>query len=103
MIKAAGHKVIANYVTLDLNLALSNNQKRFEETGRKVPEEYVRGVSKNIPNIVVQAIKIGLFDELHLFDTNIHNQPRKILSHVDGVLTIYDQGLYDTFLKQQFG
>lgn len=100
-IRDAGHRVVANYVTLDVELALSNNLARYKKTGRLVPEKYVRGVSRNIPNIIESAIKQNVFDELHLFDTNINGKPRKILDMVDGELTIHDQKLYETFLKQK--
>lgn len=102
MIKKAGHRVVANYVTLDLELSLKNNEDRFKKTGRKVPESYVKKVNKNIPNIVEKALSGELgFDELHLYDTNINGKPRKILEYNDGKLTMHDQALYDNFMKKK--
>lgn len=100
LLKAAGHRVVANYVTMDTELSLKLNKMRFKATKRMVPESYVKAVNKGITPIVLQAIKEGLFDELRLFDTNIQNKPRKILTFANGKLDIHDKKLYEAFLKK---
>lgn len=99
MLKDAGHRVVANYVFLDLDVALKNNEDRFKATGRKVPESYVRKVHGNVPNIIRQAVEEGLFDEIHLYDTNINGKPRKMMDYTDGKQTVHDEKLFANFNK----
>ena len=100
VLRDAGHRVVANYVTMDTELSVMLNKIRFKTEHRLVPEDYVRSVNRDITGIVTKAIETKLFDELHLFDTNIENKPRKILTFVNGELEIHDKNLYKVFLKK---
>jgi predicted ABC-type ATPase len=96
-----GHRVVAHYMTNDVKTALALNQKRFEETGRKVPESnltYIHGqVSRNVP----QALRDGLFDELYLYDTDdLDGGPKLILSSKNGKTKIFDPVAYKKFLDK---
>lgn len=96
----SGHKVVAQYATLDVELAVTIAKDRQKKTGRKVPESYLRETHKNVSRVLPRAIKNGLFDEVTLFDNNIHKKPRKVLTHKNGKTTIHNQKLYDDFLAK---
>lgn len=101
VLKKAGHKVVAKYVTMDTALSLKLNQLRFKKTGRLVPNEFVKEVNKNIATVLLQAIENKLFDELTLYDTNIEGKPRKVLTFTNGKLDIHSQNLYKNFLRKR--
>lgn len=96
-----GHRIVAHYMTNDIENALELNQKRFKETGRKVPESDVRYIHSHVSRNVPKALKEGLFDELYLYDTNdLEGGPRLILSAKDGKIKIHDPKAYKSFLDK---
>jgi len=70
LMRANGHRVVANYVTVDTEVALARNIARAKQTGRMVPESYVRQTHSNVSRVFSEAIEAGLFDEAYLWDTN---------------------------------
>jgi predicted ABC-type ATPase len=98
--RKGGRRVIANYVSLDTDTAQKINHARFEKTGRLVPEAFLRQTHANISEIFPQAMEAGLFDEVTLWDTNIKDEPFKMVEHKDGKTTILDQVAYDRFLSK---
>lgn len=98
--RKGGRRVIANYVSLDTDTAVKIARKRGEETGRVVPEKFLRATHATISEILPQAIEEGLFNELTLWDTNTKDEPFKMLEHKDGKTTIIDQAAYDRFLSK---
>lgn len=96
-IKNHGHRCRVDYVTLDMALSLQLAEFRYQKTGRRVPESVIKEKSRCIADLVPQLIKHQVFDELYLWDTNIHNQPRLILSQKNGKLEVVDQVLYNNF------
>jgi len=96
-IKNHGHHCRVDYVTLDMALSLELAELRYQKTGRRVPESVIKEKSRSIAELVPQLIKHQVFDELYLWDTNIHNQPRLILSQKCGKLEVADQALYNNF------
>ncbi len=96
--RRGGHRVVANYVTVDTEVAVARNIARAERTGRMVPNEFVRQTHRNISEILPAALEEGLFDEVTLWDTNTPGQTIKVMSQIDGVLIIHDQELWDRFL-----
>lgn len=99
--RAKGHRVVANYVSLDTDLSLKIAKIRAEATGREVPEEYIKYVNSQIPVVIEKGIEDKLWDELYLYDTNVKDKPRLILKMIDGVLDMEDAELYENFLKKK--
>lgn len=95
--KTYGHHCRVDYVTLDMSLSLELAELRYQKTGRRVPESVIKEKSRSIAELVPQLIKHQIFDELFLWDTNIHNQPRLILSQKNGKLEVADEALYNNF------
>lgn len=98
-LRSQGHRIVAHYMTNDIKLAHKLNDKRFKETGRKVPGydlEHIHGqVSRNVP----RALKDDLFDELYLYNTDdLDRGPKLILRYADGRLSVKDPAAYRDFL-----
>jgi predicted ABC-type ATPase len=98
--RANGSRVRADYVSLNTETSIKLAAKRAAETGREVPMSYILETNKEVSAIVPKLIKDKTFDELYLWDTNINKNPRLILKQIEGKLTIYDQQLYNDFLKK---
>lgn len=96
-LKSNGHFLRIDYVTLDTSLSLQLSEKRFQYTGRKVPDEYVKDRNRRIALLIPQLVENNIFDELYLWDTNQENKPRLILSQKSGKLKIVNQLLYENF------
>ncbi len=92
-----GYSVRIDYVTLDTELSLQLAQKRFAETGRMVPQDYIKEKNKMIALLIPQLIKADIFDELYLWDTNDESNPRLILSQKSGKLEIENSLLFGNF------
>ena len=92
-------KVVADYVTVDLEEAVTRARRRGQRTGRFVPEEVVRETHTNISKIFPDILDENLFDDIKLWDTNVQ-PPRMILRKVDGVLEVYDEKAYAKFLRK---
>ena len=100
-LKINGHKIRIDYVTLETELSLKLAEIRFAETGRLVPETFIRETNRNFAKLIPQIIENQLFEELYLWDTNIKAQPRLILSQKNGKLQIESKALYDNFKKKE--
>lgn len=96
--KQAGNYVKADYVTLDTDMSLKLAELRYQKTGRFVPPKIIVEKNIEISKLVPRFIEENTFDELNLWDTNIKNSPRLILTKKDGNLTVFDQELYKQFL-----
>ncbi len=100
--REAGKRVVANYVTTATEVSLTRASARAKETGREVPENYIRSMHQEISKLVPQFLEKNLFDEFRLYNNDVKpgEAPILILEQIDGKLSIYEQGLYDQFLKQ---
>ena len=98
--KMTGKKVRADYVSLDTDLSIDLALKRAEKTGRMVPLERLRADNKAISAEFGTVLKNKSFDELFLWDTNENGKPRLILSQIKGIVKIYDNDLYERFLRK---
>lgn len=95
--RAGGARIVANYVTVDTEVAMERMLSRGRRTGRYVPEAYVRGVHANIREILPRAIEEGLFDDLTIWDNN--GATAIPMARVrDGVLEILDEDAWARFL-----
>ena len=100
MIKSGGQKVEAHYMTMDTELSVKIEKARAAKTGRKVPETFLRETHAKVSEIVPQAIKEGLFDEIHIWDNNIKGQPIRIASAEGKKLVIHDKERWNKFLAK---
>ena len=96
--RSQGFKVVADYVTCDIDEALKRNWKRFLSEGRLPPPEYLVQCHKKISEVLPQALKNGVFDELNLWDTTFEGQKIKIAKFVNGELKILNKPRWDAFI-----
>lgn len=96
----AGKRIRADYVSLDTDLSVRIETARAKKTGRKVPKDYLLDMNKEISILVPKLIENKSLDELYLWDTNLEGKPRLILQQIDGKLTIFNQQLYNRFLRK---
>lgn len=94
-----GHRVIANYVSVDTETAVTRAILRGEKTGRFVPEDLMRAVHSKVSRVFVDAVKRGLFDEVTLWDTNAREM-LKVARAVGKKLKIFDRPAYSRFLAK---
>jgi predicted ABC-type ATPase len=99
-LKSYDYTVRIDYVTLDTELSLKIAKIRAEETGREVPQEFVKERNIAISLLIPQLIENELFEELYLWDTNEPGNPRLILSQINRILHIENQELYENFKKK---
>lgn len=97
--RANGHKVIANYVTVDTDEAVRRAEERGKVTGRFVPESYTRAVHASVSRLFPLAVQSGLFDEVTLWDNN-STKPVKVLSGRGKDVQIHEHELYQRFLSK---
>ncbi len=82
--RAAGHKVVGKYVTIDTETAVARNQKRYDDavaegkTPRLVPADYVRATHAKVTDIAVS--KAADFDELEIWDNNGARGQQKLIA-----------------------
>lgn len=92
-------KVEGLYVTVDTDEAIRRMIARAEQTGRYVPETYVREVHASISEVLPRAMRDGLFDDVVLYDTN-GAEPIKVATAHHGEITVYDQDAWQRFLAK---
>lgn len=97
-----GHRVVANYMTTDLALAKELNEKRFKETGRKVPSHQMEYIHGQVSRVVPQALNDDLFDEFYLYDANNLNKPPRLIAQKKKgeKLEVLDKFAYRRFLDK---
>jgi predicted ABC-type ATPase len=96
----AGYTIEANYATLDTNLAVKLAKNRARETGRLVPESYVRSAHADVSATFFDAVEAKVFDVANLYDTSIQGKPKLIFRMVHGKGEILDEDLLKNFLAK---
>lgn len=99
-LKEHNYYVRVDYVSLDSTLSLQIARKRAEETGREVPESYVKTMNRAIAQLVPEIIENEYFDEFYLWDTNDHLKPVLILKQENGKLQLENPQLLGSFIKK---
>ena len=100
-LRKSGHKIVAHYVTVNVDEALKRNIDRAKKTGRFVPESNIRELHAAVSNLLPEAVKAGLFDEFSLWDTEGSDErPALVASAVKGVLKIHNQAAWDKFVAK---
>jgi predicted ABC-type ATPase len=104
--KSRGQRTVANYATLPTDMAVMLSNKRGEETGRYVPEDYIRRAHADVTDTFFDLAKMNALDELYLWNTEQWDDvrkvgiPRLIYSQVDGRAVIHDEALLLEFLSK---
>lgn len=99
-------RIVANYATLPTDMAVRLSKSRGEQTGRYVPETYIRRAHADVTDTFFDLAKWGAIDEMYLWNTELWDEerkvgiPRAIFSQVDGVSTIHDEALLLEFLNK---
>ena len=97
-----GYQVVGNYATLPTELAVKNQEARFLNTGRYVPNEVVREIHASVSSVFPQAA--SNFDRVNLWDNTVKGQSVLVASGSLGQpLSVVDPGLYQTFLDKAKG
>jgi len=99
-LKEHNYYVRVDYVSLDSTLSLQIAKKRAIETGREVPESYVKAMNRAIAQLVPEIIENECFDEFYLWDTNDHLKPVLILQKENGKLQVENPQLFENFIKK---
>jgi GNAT superfamily N-acetyltransferase/predicted ABC-type ATPase len=95
-----GHKVVGHYVTCDISKALARSIERERKTGRNVPEAVLKENHRNVSQVIPLAVKEGLFDELHLWDTNEGDTPIPVMSAFGKNMVVHNNSLWTRFLEK---
>jgi predicted ABC-type ATPase len=98
----AGKRVVAHYVTTDVQTSLNRAEARAQRTGRNVPTDYIKDMHREISTIFPKLASNNTFNELHLYDNN-GSIPKLIYSKKDGIETILDKNAYNSFLLKSKG
>ncbi|MET0395002.1 MAG: zeta toxin family protein, partial [Chitinophagaceae bacterium] len=99
--KDGGYYVRMDYVSLGTGLSLALAKKRAEETGREVPEDFVKDMNRIISGLVPEMVDNHCFDELFLWDTNEEAVPRLVIQYKNGKLEVKSHELYESFKKKK--
>ena len=97
--RAAGKSVVAHYVTTDTEVSIDRARARAEKSGRKVPEEYIRNMHKEISKLVPHLAKEKVFDSMKLYDNN-GSAPKLIFEQNGDTMKVHDKAAYDKFLAK---
>lgn len=95
--RTKGARVVARYVTTDADIAFERMIARAAQTGREVPEDYLRFVHADVSRTFPAAIERGLFDEFVLYDNN-GATPIRVAEGNGTNITILDEAAWQRFL-----
>lgn len=97
--RSAGRKVIAHYVSIDVETALSRNIARAQKTGRFVPPAYIEETHAAVSRIFPRAVRDGLFDESYLWDTSTR-EGLQVMAGMGKKLNVLNQEAWRRFLAK---
>jgi predicted ABC-type ATPase len=98
--RASGARVVGRYVTIDTDEAVRRAKKRGDETGRYVPNTYIREVHKNISHVLPKAMRENLFDDVVLWETR-GKRPLVVASASRRTgIVVKNQAAWDRFLAK---
>lgn len=101
--RSEGYAVNAHIATIDPDIAVRRARKREAETGRSVPESFIRRSARETVHNTLRALNEGLYDKLDLYDTE--NEPKLIASAVANAgggseVTVVDWNLWKKFIAR---
>jgi predicted ABC-type ATPase len=102
VMRAAGYEIVAEYVTVPIDVAQARADARGARTGRYVPQTALRHAHEAVSRIFPEAIRQGLFDRARLWDTNTPKgvTPRLVASSAGTKLSVHDPDLWKEFLSK---
>jgi predicted ABC-type ATPase len=100
MYRKQGFKIVADYVTVDTEVAVERAAARAKKTGREVPEAAIRQTHAKVSQIWPIAARRGYFDESNLWDTGEGGKPIKIASVKGKKITVHNKARYAKFLSK---
>jgi predicted ABC-type ATPase len=100
--RKSGARVVAEYVTVDVETAIQRAASRGARTGRFVPETVIREIHRGVSNVFPQAVENGLFDEFVLWDNN-GPTAIKIAEGTGNRLRILNAAAWQRFLAKATG
>lgn len=95
-----GYKVKATYVDIPTDEALARAAKRAKQTGRAVPEEYIKQTYQNLSETLPRMLDEGLwFDDFELWDNATPSGiPKLVVSKKKGSqLIVHDNWRWERF------
>jgi predicted ABC-type ATPase len=100
--RAAGHEVVAEYVTTSVAEAQARADERGAKIGRFVPPTAMAEAHAAVSRIFPEAIRQKLFDRARLWDTSGSrgSKPVLVASGKGRDLTIHHPAKWDEFLKK---
>ena len=109
--RANGHKIIANYATVDYDEAYRRMRSRGDKIGRYIPAAHLREVHAEVSRVFPEMVKSGQFDEFALWDTGASKDlgngkfspPIKVASGEKNQMSVHDKTAYDRFLAKAGG
>lgn len=103
--RSTGHSIVAEYVTVPVDVAISRAAERAKGPERRaVPETAMREVHRDVSRIFPEAIRQGLFDRARLWNTDVPRgqKPTLIASAEGKSVTVHDQKAWEEFLVKGY-
>ena len=96
----AGYRVTAKYMTCSIEKAKEKAAHREKTQGRVVEDETLVSLHAGVSRVLPRAIDEKLFDDVELWDTELRDEPRLVLTQKEGVTKIHDKELWRLFLDK---
>lgn len=102
MMRATGHAIVAEYVTVPTEVALERAQQRAARTGRQVPVSVLRETHAAVSRVFPEAVRQGLFDKARLWDASgpKGSKPVLVVSAIGKKMTVHNEALWQSFLAK---
>lgn len=98
--RAAGYRIEAAYASNAVDQALGYSNARGQQTGRYVPESFLREAHANVSRTFQSAaVERNLFDDVKLYDTN-GDTPRLVATGDRTSFTVQDEKLWADFVAK---
>lgn len=93
-------RIVAHYVTVDINEAIQRSDLRAKTEGRFVPHAYLQQVHRDVSRTALAAVQKGIYDSFDLWD-NSGTTPTHVASYTKGGgLKIADQSAWEAFKRR---
>jgi predicted ABC-type ATPase len=99
--RAAGHRVVGRYVTIDTEAAVQRARKRAEETGREVPASVLRENHRAVAGVFRRLVDDRALDRAELWDNTASPPAPRLVGEQTGTgLLVRDQESWRKFLAK---
>lgn len=96
----AGYTVTGKYVTVDTDTAVARAKVRAAETGRMIPESFIRETHASVSQIFPQLVADDQFDAAELWDTNGDTPSLVGSKTLGGTWQVHDPQAWQRFLSK---